>query len=84
MISECANPSCRIEFEYGRGQFFRFRKAPKEDGRPANIHSVQHFWLCHQCANSYRLDYEQNKGVLLKPSYRSSIPASEPLLVGAA
>src|SRR3974377_2124977 len=59
MISECANPSCRIEFVYGRGQFFRFRKAPREDGCPANIHSVQHYWLCHECARSYRLDYEQ-------------------------
>lgn len=84
MFSECANPFCRVEFAYGQGQFFRFRKAPLEDGQPANTHSIQHYWLCGDCSELYRLEYRCNAGVFLRPSYEIARPARDPLLVGAA
>jgi hypothetical protein len=65
MISECANPQCRAEFDYRQGEFFRFHKELQDDGRPANTHSVQHFWLCGRCAGMYRLEYAQGKGIFL-------------------
>lgn len=65
MISRCANPACLAEFDHRQGQLFRFPK--RANGRPANTHSVQHFWLCGQCAASYRLEYIENQGVALKP-----------------
>ena len=84
MFSRCANPSCRVEFEYGKGQFFRFHKAPGEDGRPANTHSIQHYWLCGECARTYCLEHQQDRGVLLRASYENNLPPQELLVVGAA
>jgi hypothetical protein len=84
MFSECTNPSCRAKFDYGRGQFFRFRKAPREDGQPANTHSVQHHWLCGECARIYRLEYVYDRGILLKQHYEDVMPAKKLLLVGVA
>jgi hypothetical protein len=84
MFSECANPLCRVEFDYGQGQFFRFRKAPLADGKPANTHSIQHYWLCGECAKIYRLEYQHDRGILLKPNYENAVPAGEPLQVGVA
>lgn len=84
MSFECANPSCRVEFDYGQGQFFRFRKAPRMDGQPANTHSIQHYWLCRECARNYRLEYHRDRGVLLMASFFNVRSANEPLLVGAA
>lgn len=82
MISKCANPSCTVEFEYGKGQFFRFHKAPGEDGRPANTHSIQHYWLCGECARIYCLEHKRDTGILLRTSYGIATPAEEPVLVG--
>lgn len=66
MCSECANPACRARFDYQQGTFFRFRRPPREDGQPANTHSVQHFWLCGRCAESYYLEYVRKRGILLR------------------
>ena len=65
MISRCANPACLAEFDHGKGQLFRFPKRAKD--RPANTHSVQHFWLCDNCCKSYSLEYIEDRGVALKP-----------------
>jgi hypothetical protein len=65
MISRCANPACLAEFAHRKGQLFRFPKRAKD--RPANTHSVQHFWLCANCSKSYTLEYVENRGVALKP-----------------
>lgn len=84
MFSRCANPSCSVRFECGKGQFFRFRKAPGADGRPANTHSIQHYWLCDECARVYRLELHEDRGVLLRVSDKDKLPLQEPLVVGAA
>jgi hypothetical protein len=66
MVSKCANPTCSATFQYRRGKIFRFPKEPVEKGRPANTHSVQHFWLCEACFTTYSLEYDQEKGVALR------------------
>jgi hypothetical protein len=65
MIRRCANPACLAEFDHRKGQLFRFPK--KAEDRPADMHSVQHFWLCANCCKLYSLEYDENRGVALKP-----------------
>ncbi len=84
MFSECANPACRAEFNYRQGAIFRFRCRPVEDGQPANAHSMQHFWLCGQCARTYRLEYEQRTGVFLRSFGGNSPQVGLPRLVALA
>jgi hypothetical protein len=84
MFSTCANPECRAEFDYHEGEFFRFRRPPGDDGRPANTHSVQHLWLCGKCAASYYLEHVRNRGILLRSRASPTEPPDGPLLVTAA
>ncbi|HTR47774.1 MAG TPA: hypothetical protein VMM16_10350 [Verrucomicrobiae bacterium] len=65
MISKCANPNCATEFNHRKGMLFRFPKPPISDGLPANTHSVQHFWLCEDCSQTYWLQYDPRLGVAL-------------------
>lgn len=83
MLSECANPECRADFDYHHGQFFRVRKPPVEEGHPSNTHSVQHFWLCGKCAQAYYLENVKNKGILLRSRIHPSEPAGGPPLIVA-
>ena len=66
MFSTCANPECRAEFNYRQGAIFRFRKQSLKDGQLTKNDSLQHFWLCAVCAETYRLEYRSGHGVLLK------------------
>jgi len=66
MISTCANPACRVPFDYHQGELFRFHKAHRPDEQPPNTHSVQHFWLCGKCSTEFTLIYSQDRGVLLQ------------------
>jgi len=84
MFSECANPACRAEFDYRQGAIFRFRSQPLEDGRPANAHSIQHFWLCGTCARIYRLEYEEGRGVFLRRFAGNTMQSGLPRLVALA
>ena len=61
MFSTCANPDCRVAFNYGRGRFFRFQKNAAA-GETPNTHCVQHFWLCGQCCRMLTLEYQQEPG----------------------
>ena len=65
MVSKCANPSCLAQFDHGEGRLFRFPKRAIEDGRSANTHSVQHFWLCGKCFSAYVLEYHDGVGVAM-------------------
>jgi hypothetical protein len=80
MISRCANPACVTEFDHRKGRIFRFPKKA-EDPR-ANTHSVQHFWLCKDCAGSYSLEYIESQGVALR--LRAELPRSNSLRFIAA
>jgi hypothetical protein len=75
MVSKCANPNCSATFHHRQGRLFRFPKQPVEDGRPANTHSVQHFWLCEACFSMYSLEYLEREGVVLRRRFE---PAREP------
>jgi len=75
MVSKCANPDCSARFHHQQGRLFRFPKQPVEDGRPANTHSVQHFWLCDACFETYSLEYHEGQGVALRRHFE---PAPDP------
>ena len=84
MFSSCANPTCRVEFNYRQGAIFRFRKQLIKDGQPPKDDSFQHFWLCAECAEVYRLEYLPGEGVLLKRFGGNSMKDGLPHLVGVA
>jgi hypothetical protein len=65
MFSACANPDCQKPFNYNQGRLFRFHKDFRAGERP-NIHSIQHFWLCSPCSARYTLEYQNDRGVLIK------------------
>jgi len=83
MFLDCANPECSSEFDYRQGCLYRFHKQPL-DGHPANTHSVQHLWLCKECARVYRLDYEPCRGIFLRASVETGGQTGLVRLVAAA
>jgi hypothetical protein len=66
MFSVCANPECHAPFDYDQGRLFRFHKNAAAGGNAPNTHSVQHFWLCSTCLRGFTLEYESERGVLIK------------------
>lgn len=80
MMSKCANPDCQQPFDYRKGEFFRFHKEGYSGGAAANLHSVQHFWLCDDCRARFTLEYRKDHGVLLRlesqPAHRRLIAAA--------
>jgi hypothetical protein len=84
MISSCANPACRLAFDYRQGELFRFHKAHRADEQPPNTHSVQHFWLCGNCSQQYTLVYTEERGVLLQDRFEIAVPAKKYRFVAAA
>jgi hypothetical protein len=54
-----------MSFDLKQGTFFRFRRVCAINEVPANAHSVQHFWLCGRCAETYTLQYNKEHGVLI-------------------
>lgn len=81
MIFRCANPACHTEFDHRKGRIFRFPKEA-EDQR-ANAHSIQHLWLCNDCAKLYALEYVENQGVALKPGTELARPDSRRFIAAA-
>jgi len=84
MFSECANPACRVNFDYRQGAIFRFPRQQLKAGKPAHTHSLRHLWLCGSCARIYRLEYEPNRGILLRPFVGSDAQPALPHLVAVA
>jgi hypothetical protein len=71
MFSQCANPKCATPFEYHLGgRFFRFRQGERAPHSERNTHAVVHFWLCPRCAETYTLDYDRVRGLLIQPVAR--------------
>jgi len=83
MFSECANPSCRAEFDYRQGQFFRFHKRPADDGQPDNTHSIQHLWLCGLCSESYCLEQARGGGILVRLRFEKNLRAGTAQMIAA-
>ena len=67
MLDRCANPECARPFDYTQGRFFRFRLSCAGNETPANVHCVQHFWLCGLCAETQTLQDQGERGVILSP-----------------
>ena len=84
MFPHCANPNCTASFgSFREGLFFRFRRAQPASEKPVNHHSVEHFWLCKDCAEEYTLEYRDNRSILIPllsvpalPNARAEIAAT--------
>jgi hypothetical protein len=66
MISKCANPECTAGFSFREGQLLCFQADRLGSlATAANTNPVTHFWLCKCCSETYRLEYQQDHGLLL-------------------
>jgi len=83
MFSECANPACGAEFDYRQGQFFRFHKRSLDDGQPANTHSIEHFWLCGRCSETYCLQNAGGGGIAIRLRFEKTLGAGTCQLIAA-
>lgn len=84
MFSKCANPECSTSFDYKEGQFFRFHRSQLDGEQPPNTHSVQHFWLCGLCSQSHTLEYQTDRGVLIRLRLAHSLELRTPHFIAAA
>ena len=84
MVSKCANPSCQASFDHRHGRLFRFPKRPVEGDRPANTHSVQHFWLCGNCLATYLLEYHDGVGVAITARLDGTVTPGPHKFIAAA
>jgi hypothetical protein len=84
MVAKCANPACSAKFDHRGGKLFRFPKRPTGGDRPANTHSVQHFWLCGGCLAVYWLEYDKSQGVLMKPRLEKARTSGARKFIAAA
>ena len=84
MFSSCANPDCQAPFDCERGRLFRFHKDYRAGDAPPNTHAVQHFWLCGGCAETYTLEYQIERGVLIRKHPVEALPADTFRFIAAA
>jgi len=74
VLSKCANPACHAPFRYLRqGLIFNVemgKTSPSDTN--ARLRKIEHFWLCEQCSQTFKLVVENGVvGVLplrLEPS----------------
>ena len=81
MVSNCANPACATPLRYLRdGRLFQFeiKSVAASEALPEVQPSakkvsrgVWHFWLCGHCSSNLTLEFDQLKGVTLKPLHSS-------------
>jgi len=82
---KCANPACAAAFHWlAGGRFFRFRPGslePSTKGETADtsdaIEVAKHYWLCERCTQLYTLDFDEARGVLVRPHW-PEFPVNEP------
>jgi hypothetical protein len=87
MLSRCANSECGKPFlKLREGRLFlvetdRVTK-PGESVAPPFVRarqqqrSVEHYWLCNDCASMWTLVYDRERGVVLTPLRRSAASAA--------
>jgi hypothetical protein len=83
MFSKCVNSDCATSFDYRQGRYFRFHQRHPAGAQPRNAHSVQHFWLCKQCAETHRLEYRKGCGLLISRRFKGSHEEHVPRLIMA-
>lgn len=67
MLDKCANSECSMPFDYKQGRYFCFRRVCAVNETPANMHSVQHFWLCGRCSRTHTLQYHKDHRAAIRP-----------------
>jgi hypothetical protein len=72
VVGECANRDCGAPFRYFRdGRLFAFELSGRwpsgGEKTTADHRSVEHFWLCGQCASTLTLILERDRGVVARP-----------------
>jgi hypothetical protein len=79
MVSNCANPKCAAPLRYLRdGRLFQFevRSLNKTDAveptqKRRSFRQVWHYWLCGACSSSMTLQFDQLRGLKIKPLQHS-------------
>ena len=82
MVSNCANPSCGVPLRYLRdGRIFQFEiralmNTPADDSqepvpKKKTLRQVWHYWLCGACSSTMTLQFDQLRGLKLKPLQNS-------------
>jgi hypothetical protein len=67
MLSKCANPQCSTTLHYLReGKVFKMEpvviaKNGETPRKPTK--SVEHFWLCGPCSESWTVLYDRESGI---------------------
>jgi hypothetical protein len=66
MIDKCANPACEKSFHYFRtGRIFILDSRSK--ARPRLRTTVEHFWLCGDCAPSLHIVVDESGNAQIEP-----------------
>jgi hypothetical protein len=58
MFAKCFNTDCGAPFDYREGHLIRYCRARSKGASCARQVSVEHFWLCGKCSESYTFEYE--------------------------
>lgn len=66
----CANPDCQKSFDYRQGRLLRFYEDPANEAQQNCC--IKHFWLCHNCAHNYSLEYQPGIGIAIMPRVGSA------------
>ncbi len=66
MFGKCANPDCKVPFDYRSGRLIPVRKSVLNGQPLVGHHGVVHFWLCGNCADAYTFDWEMGAGKKIK------------------
>ncbi len=87
MLSRCANSQCCKPFlKLREGKLFLVETdrvtRPGELRARSPQRTVEHYWLCDDCATRWTLVYDRERGVALEPARRSV--ASVVVAIGAA
>lgn len=89
MISQCANPSCSVQFHSLKGgRLYRFEvRAPQPPCAdvPNSICELKpkratvYFWMCSQCSSKFSLSFDSQRGVQLTSLKRA--PRGDALVI---
>jgi hypothetical protein len=54
-----------------------------DDGQSVNTHSVQHFWLCGRCSETYCLEHAPGGGILIRLRFEKVLGAGSAQMIAA-
>ncbi len=72
MVTKCANPNCNAPFHYLRGgRLYSFELRPQTREASSGKRSTVYFWICEQCSDTFSLEFDTQRGVILRRSWES-------------